>query len=277
MTLGKKYNASGSYTMTDQGTGHALNLNVSGAEIVGQNGAGTFVQNGGQNQAGSLLVNNDGGQGPDSYTLNKGTLTTGQTNIGNAMIDPSNTSSYNQTGGIASTGAFSMATACNGASGGASASSLDLRNSFAATGVASQGEVNLSGGSLHVNYSAVIGAGDSTSGNPAIAGNDYGINGLVNQSGGELSVGSNLTVGEAGSIVGGQGVFNQSGGSLKAANMTVGTDGTFNYSGGSFTLSSGTGILTNAGQVTINGGGNQTLSANIINEGSFKVTDMGVE
>jgi hypothetical protein len=355
MTLGNNYGASGSYTMTDQGTGHALNLNVSGAEIVGQNGAGTFVQNGGQNQAGSLLVNNDGGQGPDSYTLNKGTLTTGQTNIGNAMIDPSNTSSYNQTGGIASTGAFSMATACNGAAGGgcapgsvsyanlsggsfnvtglatvgrggyaefnqsgttvstinnlivgAAASSLDLSNSFAATGVASQGVVNLSGGSLLVTNSAVIGAGDSTIGNPAIAGTAYGINGVVNQSGGQLSVGSNLTLGEAGSIVGGQGVyslsrtgqlavantlvvgdeggvakgtgvFNQSGGSLNAANMTVGTGGTVNYSGGSFALSSGAGILTNAGQVNINGGGNQTISANVINEGSFKITGTTVE
>ncbi len=357
MTLGNNYDASGSYTMTDQGTGHALNLNVSGAEVVGQNGVGTFVQNGGSNQAGSLLVNNDGGQGPDSYTLNMGTLTTGQTNIGNAMIDPSNTSSYNQTGGIASTGAFSMATACNGAAGGgcapgsvsyanlsggsfnvsglatvgrggyaefnqsgttvstinnlivgAAASSLDLSNSFAATGVASQGVVNLSGGSLLVTNSAVIGAGDSTIANPAIAGTAYGINGVVNQSGGQLSVGSNLTIGQAGSIVGGQGVyslsgtgqlavantlvvgddagnakgtgvFNQSGGSLNAANMTVGTDGTVNYSGGSFTLSSGagTGTLTNAGQVTITGSGNQTLSANVINEGSFKITDTTVE
>lgn len=355
MTLGKNYDASGSYTMTDQGTGAALSLNVSGAEIVGQNGVGTFVQNGGSNQAGSLIVNNDGGQGPNSYTLNKGTLTTGQTNIGNAMIDPSNTSSYNQTGGIANTGAFSMATGCNGAAGGgcapgsvsyanlsggsfnvnglamvggggyaefnqsgptvstinslivgAAASSLDLSTSFAATGVASQGVVNLSGGSLLVSNSAVIGVGDSTIGNPAIAGTAYGINGVVNQSGGQLSVGSNLTVGEAGSIVGGQGVyslsgtgqlavantlvvgdeggvakgtgvFNQSGGSLNAANMTVGTGGTVNYSGGSFALSSGAGILTNAGQVNINGGGNQTISANVINEGSFKITDTTVE
>ena len=119
-------------------------------------------------------------------------------------------------------------------------------------------------------------------------------------------MGSNLTVGETGSIVGGQavyslsgtgqlavannlvvgdevgnakgtGVFNQSGGSLNAANMTVGTDGTFNYSGGSFTLDSGVGTLTNAGQVTITGSGNQTLFAKVINDGSFKVTGTVVE
>ena len=357
MIIGNNYGAIGSYSMTDQSFSNALSLNVSGAEVVGEYGVGTFVQNGGSNQAGSLWVNNAGGQGPDSYTLNMGTLTTGQTNIGNAMIDPSNTSSYNQTGGTASTDAFSMATGCSlpaaagggcapgsvsyanlsggsfnvnglamiGGGGyaefnqsgttvstinslivGAAASSLDLDTSLAASGVASQGVVNLSGGSLLVSNSTVIGAADSTIGNPAIAGTTYGINGVVNQSGGQLSVGSNLTLGEAGSIVGGQGVyslsgtgqlavantlvvgdeggvakgtgvFNQSGGSLNAANMTVGTGGTVNYSGGSFALSSGAGILTNAGQVNINGGGNQTISANVINEGSFKITDTTVE
>ena len=355
MIIGNNYGASGSYTMTDQSTGNELSLNVSHEEIIGQDGVGVFVQNGGQNKAGNLLINNDGAQGAVSYTLNKGTLTTEQTNIGNAMNDPSNTSAYNQTGGIATTGAFSMATGCNPATGGgcapgsvsyaylsggsfnvtglamvggggyaelnqsgttastinslfvgAAASSLDLSNSFAATGVVSQGVVNLSGGSLLVTHSAVIGAGDSTINGPAIASTAYGINGVVNQSGGQLSVGSNLTIGQAGSITGGQGVyslsgtgqlavantlvvgdeggvakgtgvFNQNGGSLNAANMTVGTDSTFNYSGGSFTLSSGAGILTNAGQVTINGGGNQTLSANVINEGNFKVTGTTVE
>jgi hypothetical protein len=358
MIIGNNYGASGSYTMTDQsnGNGNALSLIVNGAEVVGQDGVATFVQNGGSNQADSLVVNNDGAQGPDSYTLNQGTLTTGQTNIGNAMNDPSNTSSYNQTGGIASTGAFSMATGCalpsvgggcapgsvsyanlsggsfnvtglamvggggyaefnqsgttvstiNSLIVGAAASSLELDNSLAATGLASQGVVNLSGGSLLVSNSAVIGAGDSTIGNPAMAGIDYGVNGVVNQSGGQLSVGSNLTVGEAGSIVGGQGVyslsstgqlavastlvvgdevgnakgtgvFNQSGGSLNAANMEVGTGGTVNYSGGSFTLDSGVGILTNAGQVNITGSGNQTLFANVINDGSFKVTGTVVE
>lgn len=357
MIIGNNYGAIGSYSMTDQSVSNALSLNVSGAEVVGEYGVGTFVQNGGSNQAGSLWVNNAGGQGPDSYTLNMGTLTTGQTNIGNAMIDPSNTSSYNQTGGTASTDAFSMATGCSlpaavgdgcapgsvsyanlsggsfnvnglamvGGGGyaefnqsgttvstinslivGAAASSLNLTNSIDVTGLASQGVVNLSGGSLHVSNSAVIGAGDPTIGDPAIAGTTYGINGVVNQSGGQLSVGSNLTVGEAGSIVGGQGVyslsgtgqlavantlvvgdeagiakgtgvFTQSGGSLNAANMTVGTDGTFNYSGGSFTLDSGVGILTNAGQVNITGSGNQTLFAKVINDGSFKVTGTVVE
>lgn len=356
MIIGNNYGAIGSYSMTDLSSSNVLSLIVSGAEVVGEYGVGTFVQNGGSNQAGSLWVNNAGGQGPDSYTLNQGTLTTGQTNIGNAMSDPSNTSSYIQTGGIASTGAFSMATGCalpsagggcapgsvsyaylsggsftvtglamvggggyaefnqsgtaastiNSLIVGAAASSLELDNSLAATGIASQGVVNLSGGSVLVTNSAVIGAGDSTIGNPAIVGIDYGINGVVNQSGGQLKVDSNLTVGEAGSIVGGQGVyslsgtgqlavantlvvgdeagnakgtgvFNQSGGSLKAANMTVGTDGTFNYSGGSFTLSSGAGTLTNAGQVTITGSGNQTLFANVINDGSFKVTGTVVE
>jgi hypothetical protein len=217
---------------------------------------------------------------------------------GLAMVGGGGYAEFNQSGATVST--------INSLIVGAASSSLDLDTSLAATGIASQGVVNLSGGSLFVSNSAVIGAGDSTIGNPAIAGTTYGINGVVNQSGGQLNVGSNLNVGEAGSIVGGQGVyslsgtgqlavantlvvgdeagiakgtgvFTQSGGSLNAANMTVGTDGTFNYSGGSFTLDSGVGILTNAGQVNITGSGNQTLFAKVINDGSFKVTGTVVE
>ncbi len=357
MTLGNMYGSSGSYTMTDTSSTNALSLNINDREVIGENGTGTFTQNGGINTTGTLIVGDGTGQASNSYTLNSGTLiVNGATSIGNIMGDTTNTASFTQTGGSVTTSAFSMANGCmtpdNGGgcapgsaayatisggnfnvtglatigSGGyaqytqsgtptvstisnlivgATASSLETTNTLATLGLTSQGVVNLLGGTLHVSNNVVIGAGDSTSSGPASIGISYGTNGIANQTNGHFIIDGGLTVGQAGNIIGGQGnynlsggqlavagslavgegngsasgsgVFSESNGALSANSMTITTGSNFNYSGGSFSLSSGTGILTNEGQINITGGSNLTVSANIINDGNFKVTGTSVE
>ena len=60
MIIGNNCVASGSYTMTDKSPRNAHSLNVSRAEIIGQDDVARSVQNGGSNQAGSLMDNKDG-------------------------------------------------------------------------------------------------------------------------------------------------------------------------------------------------------------------------
>jgi len=103
-------------------------------------------------------------------------------------------------------------------------------------------------------------------------GRNNGGNGTFNQSGGTHTVTGDVTIAfDAGST----GTFNLSGGSLEAANMIVNNGGTLNYSGGSLSLGGGAGTLTNnvGGKVNLTGVGTRTVDANVVNDGTFHVSN----
>ena len=93
--LGSDAGASGSYTLSDSGSGSLLS--VVGNEYIGYSGTGTFTQTGGSNTVGNdLSVGTQGGTG--SYTLSdsgSGSLSV----AGNEYIGDSGTGTFTQTGG----------------------------------------------------------------------------------------------------------------------------------------------------------------------------------
>jgi len=295
--------ASNSYTL-NSGT-----LIVNGATSIGNimgdiANTSNFTQTGGSVTTSAFSMangcanpDNGGGCAPGSAAYT--TISGGNFNVtGLATIGAGGYAQYTQSG------ANTVSTISN-LIVGAAASSLETTNTLAAPGLTSQGVVNLLGGTLHVSNNVAIGAGDSTSSGPALIGISYGTNGIANQTNGHFIIDGGLTVGQAGSIIGGQGnynfsggqlaiagslmvgdgngaasgssVFSESNGALTAGSMTIGTGSTFNYSDGSFSLSSGTGTLTNQGQINITGGVNLSVSANVINDGNFKATGTSVE
>ncbi|MGA9753682.1 MAG: autotransporter domain-containing protein [Desulfobaccales bacterium] len=97
--LGTEAGASGSYTLSDSGSGSLLS--VTGNEFIGYSGAGTFTQTGGSNTVGSnFFVGTQGGTG--SYSLSGGSLTvSGDLYLGNSA---GASGSYNLSGGSLSVG-----------------------------------------------------------------------------------------------------------------------------------------------------------------------------
>ncbi len=252
--LGAEAGASGSYTLSDSGSGSLLS--VVGNEYIGENGSGAFTQTGGSNTVGSnLFVGTQGGTG--SYSLSGGSLST---NGGICIGASGGNGTFSQTGGSlqvtagesigdGGSGSFSQSGGANNASG------LALGTDFV-TGSAGTGAYNLSGGSLQVGYlGEYIGAdggsgsftqsgGTHTVTNGLWLGSDYFITGTggtgsYNLSGGSLQVNGPEYIGDSNS---GSGSFTQTGGTHTVASLYLGSDslgtgfpgtGSYNLTGGS--------------------------------------------
>ncbi|MGI8601992.1 MAG: PEP-CTERM sorting domain-containing protein [Verrucomicrobiales bacterium] len=309
--MGINSGSSGTYNLS--GTG---NLNINGRFYIAEQAGttGNFVQSGGTttiNAGGGnagLYVGNDGA---GTFTMSSGTFTQA------AAADPNNGDSWNRVaanGG--STGVFNL-------SGGTM--SLDARTFLGANGTATltqtggvlevrRGEVNIadagtstyniSAGTLRtLNAGSRLSVGQWDNGNGTLnvsgtgdvniagdlvvaAGRDgFPTTGLVAQSGGVVTVGDELILGESTTA---NGTYNLSGGTL---NMTGGTirrgvgTGTFNFTGGrledasvvQFALAQQGGVLApgpsgGSGITTINGDYNMssggTLEISLLNPGA---------
>ena len=195
-------------------TMHSTSALSTGAAVVGLNGVGNALQDGGSfSTNGNVLTLGANAAANGTYTLRGafGSLSTGQLDVGS--------------GG---TGRLVQQTGTVTTHGG------DLR---LATGIGSQGSFDFSGGSFATGRALVgsVGSGQVTqSGGSFTAGGvsvgDVGV-GSWAQSGGSVSIGRDgLELG----ATAGRGTYHLSGGSLSATDVVVGGagTGTFNHSGG---------------------------------------------
>jgi fibronectin-binding autotransporter adhesin len=245
--------SSGSYTINSGSLTVGGSIGV-GAASTGTTGPGNiFTQNGGTvTVTGSAFGNGDYvGVGTSDHI--------GELFIGGAA-GPDNdggTGTYNMNGGVLNVGLIEDGHAGLGVmnqTGGTVNASLWLGNAGG-----SSGTYNLSGGTLNAGDEQIgLGGGGSsvftqtagTNNTDSLElGTEYGTTGTYNISGDPASVQLNVTNGiTVGSI--GQGVFNQSGGTVTAASLTMGTTGTIPNGSGIYNLS-GNGQLSVSGDETI--------------------------
>ena len=273
--------STGTYTMTDQGTGNVLSLTVSGEIFIGgnnQNGqfgcqsasipcSGAFIQDGG-----TVTVDHSGNPaygyyadmqigivgGTGSYTLNSGTLTTPSTiEIGNTTSG----NTFTQNGGTVNTGNIWIANADG--SGGTYTLNGGVLNAGVAVGVGGTG-VFINAGGTQNGGDVVLGAYSSA------ASGTYSMTGVNS-----VLAANNIIVGQEG-----YGEFNQFAGSVTAASVSIGgfSSDAVTTGNGVYTLADGSlnvsgdivlGVTNNASSVTngafnMNGANTATLSANNI-------------
>ena len=169
------------------------------SEYVGSNGAGVFNQTGGTHtiEGGHYIddppyLNIGCNSGNGTYTLSGGVLTV---NGGNESIGSGGIGVFNQTGGV-----HTVITPANG--------ELDVGNKNG------NGTYNLIDGSLAVSNYLIVGGSSFAFGNPRQGGAGTGV---FNQSGGTVTVGSWLSIGDGkGDGTGrvGNGTYNMTGGTL---------------------------------------------------------------
>ena len=85
LILGAQAGGSGSYSLTDTGSGYAASLTVTGDTIVGDAGSGSFTQSGAASvhtTTNLILGNQSGGSG--TYNLNGGSLSAKNLYVGDA-------------------------------------------------------------------------------------------------------------------------------------------------------------------------------------------------
>jgi hypothetical protein len=253
MFVGGAKGAAGTYAMS----GGELNVSTN-EEKIGGAGIGHFYQSGGVHDFSGAMYLGDQATGVGEYRLSGGELKAGAIALG-------------EWGGV---GKF-FQSATDGASS-VTVGDLNLARQKGATGT-----YELSSGTLHVIYSEIVGnqgvgTFTQTGGSHAIDGSltlgqfaeDLSKNlgkgdGTYNLADGTLSVAGDIHVGE-----GGVGKFDETAGSLAAANMNVNAGSRFDYSGGSFSLNFGNGVLTNAGQTSLSGAGTRTVDAITLNQAS---------
>lgn len=259
-------------------------LKVSGNSIIGAGngvgadpgfssepgGKGTFTQTGGDHQVtGGLIVGQGGNEGDPTKTIqgsdgiynlsgNTSTLTTGYTRIG-------------EDGTFGGTGVFNQ-------SGGTHTTDLLYIGSGSGNGtynLSGTGVLNVTGPNNGVAYISEGGTAQFTqSGSSQFTANYlnvgiFGGNASYNLNGGELIVNGNFNVG-------GNGTVTQTGGGVSAGDLNVDAGGIFNFQGGNLGMN---GTWNNNGQANIQStvpNDNLTVSGNVVNSGSFHVTETNV-
>ena len=239
--LGTDAGASGSYTLSDSGSGSLLS--VAGNEYVGYSGTGTFTQTGGSNTVGNnLCVGTQGGTG--SYSLSGGSLSTIDSYIGY-----SGTGAFTQTGGTHTvTNNLSLGDQA-GSSGTYNLSGGSLNTFYSTIGSSGTGTFNQSGGShdigVNLNGSLSLGLNPGSSGTYNLSGGELGTimssigtsgTGTFNQSGGDHGVFTNLVLGQDAVSIGS---YNLSGGNLLELNDAIigyAGSGAFTQAGGDHTV-----------------------------------------
>jgi fibronectin-binding autotransporter adhesin len=236
LSLGASPFTAGYYTLSAGGS-----LSVSGAEVIGAGGAGTFTQNGGNNFGASLIV---GSSSLGRYTLSgSGSLTvSGTEEVGNGALG---------------SGRFVQTSGTNSALG---ALSIDGNGTYALSGgalnsgtlsIGSGGTFNWTGGALSAGSIDQTGGTFFTSGALNIAGSG-GAAGSYVISGGVLTAGA--------VTVSGGGTFFLSGGAVNAGSLSLAslsefdwTSGTLDITGSPLTIGAGGALgasfVLGAGQV----------------------------
>ncbi len=238
LNVGGQGGASGPGT-TGQGTYNLTGgtLNAGGTTYVGNQGTGIFTQKDSSFTTASLALGSQAGS-TGAYTLTAPASPTLLTVTGHEVVGDAGAGTFTQHAGTHNVGGD--LTIAKQTSAGGSSFALD------STAGAS---------SLAVSGNLIVGQGG---------------NGSFTQSGGANTVTGNVNIatqaGSAGSA------YTLSGGALAAANLNVNAGGTLHYSGGSLSLGAGGGTLANAGHVDVSGGGTRIVDANVVNDGSFKVT-----
>ena len=284
LVLGSQAGSSGAYTLTDTVAVNPTILNVTGNEVVGDAGLGTFTQHAGEHTVGgdlsianqtsangsSVTLDNTAGAsslavsgtlfvgngGNGSFNLNNGSLTTTNTFIGNGGVG-----TFTQTGGThtvngtpGATGNLFVGYTSNGTYNQSGGSTI-----APAIGVGvvagSVGNYNLSGGSL--TGGLVLG---------------YGGQGHFTQSNTDgastVTVNNNLHLGE---LTSSSGSYTLDGGSLQVTGANkneiigVGGAGTFTQNGGSHSVD---GVLSLGGQNGTLGTGTYNLNGGSLTVGT---------
>ncbi len=240
--LGTEAGASGSYTLSDSGSGSLLS--VTGNEYIGYSGTGTFTQTGGSNTVGSnFFVGTQGGTG--SYSLSGGSLPVfGDLYLGNSA---GASGSYNLSGGSLSVGGNEyVGNSGSGTFTQTGGSNTVGSNLFIGT-QGGTGSYSLSGGSLWVGGNEVIGNGGTA---------------VFIQSGGSNTVTGILEVGDSGT-------YWLQGGSVTAPTVNVLTAGLLKGSGaiqGNVTNSGTVSPGNSPGTLTINGNYTQTAAGTLLEQ-----------
>ena len=270
LTLDGTGTGTGNYSLGGLG-----NLAVSGEEVIGDGGIGTFVQTAGTHSPNGTLTLGHSNTGDGTYQLSGGTLAAG----GDVVVGDSGKGQFTQTGGAANiAGTLTLGASAGGdgtwtLSVGNLTVAQDVLIGGAGTGTfiqsggthtidgnlsisaltGSTGSYTLSDGTLQV-------AGDERVG--LVAGVAPGAGNSFTQSGGVNQIAHTLIVG-----AGGGGLYTQSGGTLLAKDEIIGGLGTgkgvFNQTGGVNTVSH---VLT----IGSGGGtsGTYNLAGGIINAGN---------
>jgi hypothetical protein len=266
--------ANGSFTL---GSGQTLKA---GNETIGELGIGAFTQNGGTHTVGGTLVIGESGEG--AYTLNAGSLEAGSERIGRGH-DTGGTGTFNQSGGAHTVSGYYRVGGTYNQSGGTNTArgtltlgiehayyggtynlsgsgSLWAQNEDITTDshFTQSGGTNTVAGTLRVGpigsynlSSGSLSAGNETIdiGNPL--GSYWGIYpGTFTQSGGTHTVAGTMTL--ATDAGGNSGIYNLTGGTLKANTIVAPTDVSygmraFNFTGGTLSVGQFTGNLFNNG------------------------------
>ncbi|MGP8049533.1 MAG: autotransporter domain-containing protein [Desulfobaccales bacterium] len=246
LELGQNAGASGSYTLSDSGSGSLLS--VAGNEYIGYSGTGTFTQSGGANTVTGILILAANAGSSGTYSLSGGSLTVGDYEA----VGYFGTGSFTQSGGTHTVTALYLGTNA-GASGSYTLSDSGSGSLLAVAGSEFIGE----GGS---------GAFTQTGGTHTVTsltlGDSSGASGTYNLSGsGSLAVSGNETIGNYGS-----GAFTQSGGTNTLINQDLelglysGSAGTYWLSGGSLSAQNEWIGLSGSGSFSQSGGTNSVGS-----------------
>jgi len=291
LSLGGKNATLGTGTYSLNGGSLTVGTNVTpGWAFVGENGTGTLTQS----NAASATVNGNlvlGGQAGSqgTYTLNGGTLDVAGTGLtgGNLAVGHRGQGTFTQNGGQVATSELQVAGGPSNGSATAQGSYNLNSGTLTATveniGNTGNGSLTQSEGSANQADSVTLGASVGSSGTYQLNGGiltatsltvgDSG-QGTFNQTGGSSAVTNAVEIAKNAGAAGS--AYSLSGGSLTAESMNVNAGGTLDYSGGSLSLGSGSGTLSNAGQVNVSGAGTRTVDADVVNNGNFKVTDTTV-
>ena len=283
-TGGGNSQGTGTYTL-----GNGATLNVTGTEIIGANGFGTYIQTGGVNQAGSITLgefNYSGG----TAIISGGSLTTGAFILG----QPNATGKVLQDGGTVTAASLQLGHGSYSLSNGATlivsgdeafgtsdlgvylqAGGLNQAGSFS-VGVLSGGggTATINGGTLAVTGAIAVGssgfgglihsgggisAGSLVVGGQFSASNGAGFGTYVMNSDATLNVAGGELIGN-----GGQGTLTQRGGINQAASLTAGQSqfdiGSVILSGGTLSLT-GPAIIGSAGTGSFFHGGGTSATA----------------
>jgi hypothetical protein len=269
LTIAESPGETSMYTLSATGS-----LSVGGTEVVAYGGAGTFIQSGGTNTTGALVLGSNTYAGSTgTYTLSgTGSLTT----TGNETIGASfgGTGNFNESGGTNTMGGLVISTGSNiytlnggtinaealNFNGGPSdfnwtSGTLNLTSSvtFDPSGSTTTGKAFGSSLTVGTNQTLIV------TGNETLGGT--GPFSLTLNSGGTHSVTGTLTVNPKGTLT-------QNGGSLSAAML----NGNFTQSGGIATF----GQITGTSKLAINGGQTTlTLNGGVSQVGSLSMTGLG--
>ena len=250
LTFGGNNFGSASYVGVDGGTG---TLNVNAGTVFLSNGAALRVGSNGANSTGTVNV----GPGATLRIGERFLVGAGGTAGGTSNTGGTNRGTFNMTGGTVSSRVFTAfgrsanAIGVGNQSGGTFTSDTDFT-----VGTFGTGTYTLSGGTLTVANSSVVGGEGTSSGV-----------GTFTQSGSSVFETGSLAIGNA---AGSTGTYNLDGGSLKTNAITVhGTNGSFNWGDGTLTTRQVNAAATGGSDVSSPGYAEVRLGTSITGTGTF--------